>query len=218
MTDSNDYNARVRRLSPNNLENLIYWIETQEGSSIAEYCAPVPKGFADPRLLAGGKEKFALLPPKIQYDQMQAFMDNVTTILNQHTDPSNWNDADRSKLESTHKFIKETSVPWHIAQGGADRWTGQDQGSEGDEFVQWMIDEITIESVASAVVEFAMEQFQQDGLIIPGYDYEQLRNVQYGSGHIASLMFFGIASYEPCGGSSSTQHFLSFVSELFEDC
>lgn len=31
-----------------------------------------------------------------------------------------------------------------------------------------------------------MDQFQQDGLIIPGYDYELLRNVQYGSANVSA--------------------------------
>ena len=88
-------------------------------------------------------------------------------------------------------------------------------GSGLPSYVQLLIDQITIESVAKTVVQFAMDDFHNHGLIIPGYDFELLRN---GSGHIASLMFFGIAAYEPCGGSSSTRQFLGMLSELFEGC
>ena len=190
-------------MSPNNLQDLIYAIE--QHSTISEYCSKMPKKFVDPRLLAG----WTTLPEKQQYEQMKAFMDNITTTMNQHKDPSNWNDADRSSLERSFKFIKETTVPMHLMQGGA-------AGAE-DEYVQMLIDEITIQSIASTTVEFAMEDFHSYGLIIPDYDIELLRNVQYGSGLIASLMFCGIAAYEPCGGSSSQRQFLRILSELFED-
>ena len=208
-----DYSNRVLLISPNNLPDLIDYIVHEEHSSIAEYCARMPKGFVDPRLIAGGKEKFALLAPKIQYDQMKEFVDRVHSTLESHAKEAAWSVADREYLESNLKSIHDWYVPDWIANGV--RAPFQPDGGPGDEeYDEWLkesIAAITIERVAATSVEFAIERFERIGLMIPGYDIDHISD-----GCITALMFHGQAAYEPCGGSCSGQQYMAMLSELFD--
>lgn len=126
--------------------------------------------------------------------------------LARYPDEANWTQADRIEMEGLADHTRESvESELRFPAGGGDH---EPMDPDSDDLpYDYDGNNMTADYIAEVIIDRALRVFREEGPYCEAIPYSSPRDILVG----------GLASCEPCGGSSSSISFLCTVSEFLQN-